>query len=311
MKIEIISGDEYAKVFQKPMHVYNTIHFSNVVKTKCDSYVCLFMQKSKTKIGMIAGFKGDTLYSPFSAPFGGFSFNNYNIKLLNIEASIKLVEKYVSQNGLKKIVYVLPPYFYNKNILPKQSFILAKLNYSVRNDINYHFNTSDIVIYKNGGTDRSNRNNLRKAIKSGLTFEKVADDTNKYIAYSIIKINKEEKNRPLHLSFEDLKATSEVIEIDYFIVYLENQAIASAIVYHVAEDIVQIVYWGNIPENAVYRPMNFMAYNLFSYYSEQNIKIVDLGISTEKGTPNYGLCDFKENIGCTPSLKQTFTKLVD
>jgi hypothetical protein len=54
--------------------------------------------------------------------------------------------------------------------------------------------------------------------------------------------------------------------------------------------------------------MNFLALQIFKHYSNNGIRIVDLGTSTEYGTPNYGLCDFKENIACTASLKYSLVK---
>lgn len=38
------------------------------------------------------------------------------------------------------------------------------------------------------------------------------------------------------------------------------------------------------------------------------LKYLDIGPSTENSIPNYGLCDFKESIGCRRSLKYTMVK---
>ena len=52
--------------------------------------------------------------------------------------------------------------------------------------------------------------------------------------------------------------------------------------------------------------MNYLAFSLFSYYFDKGLRILDIGPSTENGTPNYGLCEFKENIGCSVTLKYSF-----
>jgi len=54
--------------------------------------------------------------------------------------------------------------------------------------------------------------------------------------------------------------------------------------------------------------MSFLAYSLFEHYTKNGIKYIDLAISTENGIPNYGLCNFKEDFGCTASLKYTMFK---
>ena len=37
-----------------------------------------------------------------------------------------------------------------------------------------------------------------------------------------------------------------------------------------------------------------------------DVVILDIGPSTENGIPNYGLCEFKESIGCSVTMKYSF-----
>ena len=52
--------------------------------------------------------------------------------------------------------------------------------------------------------------------------------------------------------------------------------------------------------------MNYLAYRIFEHYYKEGIKILDIGPSTEHGIPNYGLCNFKESIGCSVSSRFIF-----
>jgi len=54
--------------------------------------------------------------------------------------------------------------------------------------------------------------------------------------------------------------------------------------------------------------MNFLSYEVFKYYKENGIEVVDIGPSTEDSIPNHGLCEFKESIGCDLSPKYSFYK---
>ena len=54
--------------------------------------------------------------------------------------------------------------------------------------------------------------------------------------------------------------------------------------------------------------MNFLSFNVFQYYKNQGIAIIDIGPSTENSIPNHGLCEFKESIGCDISIKTEFFK---
>ncbi|HET7733387.1 MAG TPA: hypothetical protein VFK73_06050, partial [Paludibacter sp.] len=154
------------------------------------------------------------------------------------------------------------------------------------------------------------RQNLNKAIDFGLIFKQVFSNSEKSTAYDIIKSNKDSKGRPTCLSFDDFIEVSNVIPIDFFIVFTENHPIASAIVYRVSKNIVHIIYWGDLPESTIHRPMNFLSYKIFEFYSKQGIEIIDLATASTGGIPNFGLCNFKENIGCTATLKFTMSKSI-
>jgi lipid II:glycine glycyltransferase (peptidoglycan interpeptide bridge formation enzyme) len=73
---------------------------------------------------------------------------------------------------------------------------------------------------------------------------------------------------------------------------------------------VQVIYWGDIPEFSKYKTMNFLSFNIFEHYKKSGLKIVDIGPSTENSIPNYGLCEFKESIGCSIAAKVTFSNLL-
>ena len=109
------------------------------------------------------------------------------------------------------------------------------------------------------------------------------------------------------MRYNDVIETSKIIPSDYFLVKdSEGKAIASALVHQINDEILHVVYWGNLMDANKLCPMNFLSYNIFKYYKQTNFKIIDIGPSTEDGKPNFGLCDFKEGIGCHCSSKNTF-----
>ena len=74
MEIIEVSDKEYAVIFPAPYHVFNTAAFNALNSYKCDHVSYLVFKDSKVRIGLILGEKVNMAYSPFSAPFGGFSF---------------------------------------------------------------------------------------------------------------------------------------------------------------------------------------------------------------------------------------------
>ena len=95
---------------------------------------------------------------------------------------------------------------------------------------------------------------------------------------------------------------------DIFIVKKDNVSIAAAFIYYINNEVCSVIYWGDIEGYSQVKPINYLSYQLIQFYGEKGIKYLDIGISTEDGVPNYGLCDFKDSIGCFPSSKYIFTK---
>jgi hypothetical protein len=309
MEIEQISSSEYAIHFPSHDHIFNSVEFNELNKSKCDRIYYLLFHEKKNKIGLIAGVIKDELLSPFSAPHGGFSTNRSDIKLLYFENCVHYLDEFARKDKIKSIKFILPPYFYNESYLTKTRYALINNNFvHLFCNINHHFYFESLNKFADHGIDRETRRKIRKAIDLGLVFKQVTENELKSSAYDIIKTNKELKGRPLHLSFEQLKETESIVRVDYFLVYYREIAVASAIVYHVSKDIVQFIYWGDLREYAEYQVMSFLAYSLFEHYTKNGIKYIDLAISTENGIPNYGLCNFKEDFGCTASLKYTMFK---
>ena len=70
-----------------------------------------------------------------------------------------------------------------------------------------------------------------------------------------------------------------------------------------------MIYWGDIDGYSEERPMNLLAENVYEFYQQKGIQVLDIGPSTENGVPNYGLCDFKESIGVSVLIKVYFKKI--
>jgi len=103
-------------------------------------------------------------------------------------------------------------------------------------------------------------------------------------------------------------ATSEVVHMDSFLLELEGQYVASAIVYQVTPAIPQVVYWGDIPGFEPFRTMNFLTKAVIDTYRNEGFKMLDTGTAMIESSPNHGLCAFKESIGCDILPRCRFVK---
>ena len=176
-------------------------------------------------------------------------------------------------------------------------------------ELNYHFDLNKFSDQYSQNIWRNARKNLNQALANGLVFVRCELDEQKQEAYDVIKVNRMTRGVPLRLTSDALRNTARIIEADYFLVKdSERSSIAAAIVFKVAPQIGQIIYWGDNPNYSSLKTMNFLSYKVFEYFKSKGLRCLDIGYSTVDSVPNYGLCEFKESIGCDIQPKLTFSK---
>ena len=309
MEILEVDANTYNKSI-KTFSLFTSANFAILNQKKVETLYFLLFKDSKVRLGIILGLIQNELHSPFSSPYGGFSFVELDCKAKIIDQAISIFNDWIIKKRISKVKIVQPPIHYNiqfqtrlTNGLRNNSFEIEQL------DINHHFKVplgsfENIYIKLIKSNARKNLNN---SLKKGLTFLKLNEQEYKR-AYEVITINRLEKQKPLRMSLDQILELTSLTQVDFFIVKDQNHDVASAIVFHLNAELVQVVYWGDNPNFYELRVMNFLTFNLFKYYSLNGIQTIDIGISTENSIPNYGLCEFKESIGCEISLKHTFVK---
>lgn len=306
MDIKNITKEEYKKIVINPFSKFDTVEFVELNKSKVDEVVYFIFNNGKNRFGLAGGIKDETLKFPFSATFSCFSNITSNNRISHYMEAVQALNYWAAENNIKKIQFNTPPTFYDNTHITKLQNALINNNYKIENyDINYEYYLEDFDENYLSKIHRNARKNYNNAKKNNLIFEKTDDIKN---VYNVIKINRESRGFPLWMSLNDVINTAEIIKSDYFIIKSQNGInYASALVHHIKNDIVRVVYWGNTPESEAFRPINFLSFNLFDYYKKQGKKVIDIGTSTLYSQPNYGLCDFKESIGCKCSPKLNFS----
>ena len=311
MEVIDVGFNGYNQVFPSTYHQFNSADFNALNEARCDQLLYLVFKDTKNRLGIIAGVKGSALHTPFSAPFGGFSFIREDISISQIEAGVEALIQFAIDRKYGAIHYTMPPLFYQPGFNNKLLNIMYRKNFQVAAvDLNYEFNLQKFTDNYEADIWHNARKNLRISVKQGFDFIKCETFETKSAAYGVIKENRSRKGYPLKMTYEQVLKTAEVIPADFFVLKKESEQVAAGIIFHVAPGIVQVIYWGDIPDFANYKPMNFLAYSVFKYYKEQGFKFVDIGPSTEYGIPNHGLCEFKESIGCDISPKFSFIKII-
>ena len=296
---------QFAKNFPCTLHVFNTVAFSTLNEDKCEELRFLELKDHKPRMGITFGLRGSLLCSPFSAPFGGFVFANPDSSLEMVDKAVKALVRYADLRRLS-IRITLPPAFYHPQLIPKQLFSLSANGFrQLYDDVNFHFDLHAFSDYKSI-LWRNARKNLQRAQREPFVFKRAESQEEIIAAYSVIEQNRKSKGYPLRMSLQDVLDTIQVIPADFFNLSMNGANVAAAQVFHVAPDVVQVIYWGDVPGFENYRPMNCLAAHLVDYYKKACIHYVDVGPSSQFGAPSIGLCNFKESIGCHIENKYTF-----
>ncbi|SHJ12277.1 hypothetical protein SAMN05444280_11182 [Tangfeifania diversioriginum] len=309
MEIFEVTHEKFGNIISNPFYIYGNADFNYLNKHKCESLHYLLFKENKYRLGIVGGVRGGAFLSAFSAPFGGFIHLRGDIKISYLENAIDLLVKWGKSKNLKAINLILPPPVYDENFISKQiNCLFHKDFYILKIELNHIFFTRKFDDNYKNNLWRNGRNNLNKALKKHLNFHLCENLLEKRIAYQVIKLNKQTKQLPLTMSWEEILMYTAIINTDFFIAYnAKNFPIGAAIVFHVSQSVVQVAYWGDNLKYSHLRTMNYLAHKIFEYYHD-DFKIIDLGPSSENCTPNVGLCNFKESIGCDTTTKFSFIR---
>jgi hypothetical protein len=280
--------------------------FIELNKKKADKILRLVDNTEKPAIGLIAGLRDGVLKSPFSAPFGGVHFRNENIYISEIESFLKSLQQYIIDQNFKGIDITLPPEIYHRNINAKLINCLVRLGFKVSTpEIT---NWVDLINFTGEFSQKNSREYYRQAIRNELSFRMVEDTEDKLNVYNLICENRAKFGRPIYMSFDDIVNTGQLWPADFFDVITRDGVLAaSAIFYRCHPTIAYAVFWGDNELGRPLRAMDFLAYHLWNHYKKAGYSYIDLGISTEKGTPNEGLLRFKESHDATSSSRFMFS----
>lgn len=304
MLIEV-DQQTYSKCFPVNPHSFIAEPFVELNKWKVERIVRLIDDANKPVIGLIAGIKNGELQSPFSAPFGGFHFLKDNIYISEIDHFIGSLKSYILYNGFKKIDLTLPPDIYHINFNAKAINALLRASFRLSiPEITCWVKLSD---FNGTFTQKNTRKYYQQSVRNGLFFSATSDINEQRKIYDLICENRARFGRPIYMTLEDLLKAGTLWPVDFFrVITVSGEIIASAIYYQNHPDICFGVFWGDTEAGRSLRAMDFLAFHLWSYYKNLGFKYMDLGISTEAGTPNEGLLRFKESHEAVSSLRYNF-----
>ncbi|HZI24843.1 MAG TPA: hypothetical protein VFD46_07195 [Chryseolinea sp.] len=248
---------------------------------------------------------GASLISMDRAPFGSFVIGQGATE----NSLLTVVDKVVAwskSNGVNNLLIKSFPEAYNpeqhaliKGALLKSGFVIQFT------DVAQIVPVTDDAMKLN--THKKRR--VRKAGELAYTFSHLPISFLEE-SYRLIVETRQNKGYPVTMSLNDLKTMFCEFPKAYMLfgAFDQKKLIAAAVCIEVNSQILYCFYIGDSLSHRTYSPVTFLVQGIYEFCKSQGFKIIDLGLSTDKGILNNGLYNFKKSFGSIDSVKLTFLK---
>ena len=292
----------------KPLNVsefslFNSIGFLNRHQSNLLQF--LLLRKSKT-VGVIHfNLREDKALSPWKASFGGFEFREelpYSI----ISHFVTWVINQVVKKNLAEIQITFPPDFYKNSFHEVLSDVLQDCDFKACIETGQALlcgekNFKQII-------NRFERSKLERSFRDSFISRKGTGELPQNAFQMIVK-NRERKNIPVKLDYEELKQNFVKFSDNFhwFGVWKGEEIAAASVGIRVQNEIMYHFFPGHDKKFDAWSPMVLLLNELYGYCLKEEIKYLDLGISSVNGKINQGLYQFKKNLGAIEYKQSKFT----
>jgi hypothetical protein len=293
-------------------HLFNEPEYFNIHTNSPNDIYAQLVRQSDAKVFLtIAIYEIDTniFSSPKHGTYGGLSLNE-KIRFAKVEKFMSSLSDFLKLKGGRALRIRCAPASHDLawfsimfNVLKRQGYILDA------HEINF-----DLVVDKRSFIERIDYGNvkrIRKSIKNQFICEKTDHERFDEV-YEVIKDSRERLGVSVSMSFSQLKKMLTLFpeKIHLFSVYRDStksSMVASAVCMTLTNSIMYVFYWGDRADVSTYSPIALLASKIYEFCQENGIIVLDVGISTIGSEPNYGLMQFKHNLGFSESLKADYS----
>jgi lipid II:glycine glycyltransferase (peptidoglycan interpeptide bridge formation enzyme) len=220
------------------------------------------------------------------------------------------VEQTLAANGAAKIEIVEPPMVFDPGKSALLANVLHRRGYSSGPpNLDFLLVVDEQPLWEK--LKPSRRQRINRCRRDGMTVSRVGQEAYRQ-AYDVIVENRKARGFPVTMSFESIQQMIEAFpgKLTFFGVFKSNSMIAASICMNINPSVFYVFYWGDLPGYERFSPVSLLAEVIYAHAREQGFGLIDFGTSTKDGVPIYGLINFKKEIGCFPSLKPAYTKMI-
>jgi hypothetical protein len=289
--------------------IFNTARFFQLHQTAAAFYFQLCVG-SPARVAGVAHFsqvEPGFYRSPLRGTFGGFEFAQA-LRVESIEGFVAGVERYLLEAGARTIEIVEAPADLNPSTSASLYNILARRGYAVTHPELDCLLTVDAVSLLRKAK-HSRRKSINKCRREGMRAMELEPTLARQV-YDVIAANRGRRGFPITMTYEAVQQMVAAFpeRMVFFGTFSGEEMVASSICIRVNPNVLYVLYWGDLAGWDKFSPVSLLAETIYDYARKNGYRLLDLGISTKDGVPNYGLLNFKHDLGCQESLKLTFVK---
>ncbi len=251
---------------------------------------------------------GESLISLDRAPFGGFVL----VPDLKKDDLLPCLEKILSwsrSHGATTVIIRSFPDAYH----PESSALIAETLLAKSYNILYR-DITQVIDMKRGdvpelGVDKKRR--IRTAEAKGFQFRSLSLDWLEK-SYALIVQSRVDKDYPITMTLGMLQQMFMLFPNEYMLfgVFDNDRLIAASVTIQVNPEVLYCFYIGDDLDYRSYSPVTFLVNGIYGFCKVHQFRVLDLGLSTDKGTLNKGLYRFKKTFGAVDSYKLTFVRQI-
>jgi hypothetical protein len=298
-----IPGNFRLYLFNQPFHI---------LKQPCSQVYTFYLIHKKKRLAF-ARFslfcQEEKGISPCRGTFGSIEMHP-QLPVQHLDYFIQFIDAFAVKQGIRQVEIKSYPFCYDQQVSTLITASLLRQQYRIlHTDLNYHLPVTagafkDLI-------HPSEKRRLQKSIAKGFVFGEEKDPDLELI-YQMIVQGRTRKGYPVSMNFTDFRQLFMDFPGIYKIFSVKDQSVIAAVTVAVQINS-QILYYflpAHDPVYNTYSPMVLLIKGLYDYCQQAGFTLLDLGISTDKGVPNYGLMRFKQNLGALSSLKLSFFKML-
>jgi hypothetical protein len=292
--------------------IFNSVQFFQLHKSGSAFYFQLAATSPSRVVGIAHFTEVEPGYfrSPVRGTFGGFEFGE-NLRVQAVEGFVAEVERQLREAGARNIEILAPPTNLNASASAVLYNVLVRRGYAVKYaDLDCFLLVDAVPLVEK--VKHSRRQRIHKCRRDGMSAVEVEEGLREQV-YDVIFANRSRRGYPVTMTYEAIQEMAAAFPkgLVFFGAFSGEEMIASSICVWISPAVLYVFYWGDLPGWEKFSPVSLLAETIYDYAWQNGCRMLDLGTSTKDGLPNYGLMDFKHEMGCQEALKLTFVKTLN